>query len=267
MIRVSDEQIHGAVTQFSSAILTMQSADDLERLVVTLWAELQTLGLNVEYCGINIFHETQKTLDFYGVHAAGLLMANGIPFSCSLECEGLPGLEEALDHFKQGKFYHYTMRTRELTEWISRIQGLGVRVTGPVPSPSENPYRVLEVPFNRGTLTLARKLDQPFDDEAMEIIQRFGQILSFGYARYEDLIKLERQNHELRVGLAIDRVHVEVFAMEKSVDWRKVLNVMRKELIALGVKFDGCAINIIDEETQRFRQHIILPAIVRERFR
>ena len=267
MMRVSNEQIHGAVTQFSSAILTMQSADDLERLVVALWVELQTLGLGVEYCGINIFYETSKTLDFYGVHKGGLLMAEGVPFSSSLPYEALPSLDEALEASKQGKVYRYTMRSRELTEWIRGIQSIGVRITGPVPSPSEELYSVLEVPFNRGTLTLARKLEQSFDDEAIEIIQRFGQILSFGYARYEDLRKLERQNQELKVGLAIDRVHVEVLAMEKSGDWRRVLNVMRKELLALGVKYSGCAINIIDEEAQRFRQHIILPAVVRERFK
>src|SRR5687768_17114220 len=110
MTRVSHEQIHGAVTQFSSAILTMQSVDDLERLVVTLWAELQALGLDVEYCGINIIHETDKTLDFYGVHQAGLLMAEGIPFSCSLQCEGLPSLDEAMSALKQGKSYRFTMR-------------------------------------------------------------------------------------------------------------------------------------------------------------
>jgi hypothetical protein len=107
MIKVSNEQIHSAVTQFSSAILTMQSVDDLERLVVTLWVELQTLGLNVEYCGINIIHETTETLDFYGVHEDGLLMAEGIPFSHCFQCEGLPSLDEALKHFKEGQVYRY----------------------------------------------------------------------------------------------------------------------------------------------------------------
>jgi hypothetical protein len=101
----------------------------------------------------------------------------------------------------------------------------------------------------------------------MSIIQSFGQILSFGYTRYEDLKKLERQNHELRVGLAIDRVHVKVLAMERAEDWGQVLNVMRKELLALGVKFTGCGINIIDEDAQRFRQHIILPSVVRKRYK
>ena len=193
-------------------------------------------------------------------------MAEGIPFSCSLQCEGLPSLDEAMSALKQGKSYRFTMRAHELTDWIRRSEDLGITVTGPLPASSEKPYFVLDVPFNRGTITLARKLEQPFDDQALGIIERFGQILSFGYARYEDLRKLEQQNQELKIGLAIDRVHTEVLAMEKSVDWRRVLNVMRKELIALGMRFTGCGINIIDEDAQRFRQHIILPAVVREKF-
>jgi signal transduction histidine kinase len=265
--KASTEQIHSAVTQFSSAILTMQSVDDLERLVVTLWVELQTLGLNVEYCGINIFHEATQTMDFYGVHEAGLIMAEQIPFSACLQCEELPSLTEALKHFKEGKSYRYTMRTRELNDWLSRIQELGIIVTGPIPEVSDELYNLLEVPFSCGTITLARKLRNPFDEDAMSIIQSFSQILSFGYARYEDLKKLEEQNQELKVGLAIDRVHVQVLAMEKSGDWGKVLSVMRKELLGLGMKFTGCGINIIDEEAQRFRQHIILPAVVRQKFK
>src|SRR4029450_2385604 len=94
MTKVSPEQVHKAVTQFSSAILTMQTVNDLEGLVVALWGELQTLHLDIAYCGINIFHEAEQTLDFYGVHEGGLLTGQEIPFSLCFQSEGLPGLGE-----------------------------------------------------------------------------------------------------------------------------------------------------------------------------
>ena len=267
MTKASPEQVHKAVTQFSSAILTMQAMDDLERLVVALWVELQTLRLDIAYCGINIFHETEERLDFYGVHESGLLIGQEIPFSLCFQCEGLPRLVEALQHFKEGKIFRYTSSARDMTEWIGKLQQAGINVSGPVPPISDDMYNLVEVPFKSGTMVLARRLDTPFDDDSMSIIQSFGQILSFGYTRYEDLKKLEEQNQELRVGLAIDRVHVQVLAMQRAQDWGLVLNVMRKELIALGMKFTGCGINIIDKEAQRFRQHIILPSLVRKRFK
>jgi signal transduction histidine kinase len=267
MTKASPEQVHKAVTQFSSAILTMQAVNDLERLVVALWVELQTLQLDIGYCGINIFHEVEQTLDFYGVHEGGLLIGQDIPFSLCFQCEGLPRLVEALQHFKEGRVFHYASSARDMTEWIRRLQEAGIDVIGPIPRASDEVYNVVEVPFNGGTMVLARNLERPFDDDSMSIVQSFGQILSFGYTRYEDLKKLEHQNQELRVGLAIDRVHVQVLAMERAQDWGRVLNVMRKELLALGMNFTGCGINIIDEEAQRFRQHIILPSFIRKRFK
>lgn len=267
MTKISPEQVHRAVTQFSSAILTMQAVDDLERLVVAFWVELQTLGLNIAYCGINIFHEAEQTLDFYGVHEAGLLIGQEIPFALGFKCEGLPHMEEALKDFKAGNIFHYASSTRDMTAWLRKLQQAGIHVAGPVPPISDDIYTLVEVPFNSGTVVLARDAATPFDEEAMSIIQSFSQILSFGYTRYEDLKKLEFQNQELRVGLAIDRVHVQVLAMERAEDWGRVLNVMRKELLTLGMKFTGCGINIIDEEARRFRQHIILPSVVRKRYK
>src|SRR5262245_54800220 len=131
MNHVPNERVHGAVTQFSSAILTMQSADDLERLVVALWVELQALNLDVAYCGINLFDEASSTLDFYGVHEAGLLMAQGIPLSSSIASERLSTLDQAWTYFKEGNVYQRTMRTSELADWIRDIERLGCRVTGP----------------------------------------------------------------------------------------------------------------------------------------
>jgi hypothetical protein len=152
-----------------------------------------------------------------------------------------------------------------MTDWIERLQEAGIEINGPMPPASDKMYTLVEVPFNSGTMVLARQVDRPFDDDSMSIIQSFSQILSFGYTRYEDLKKLEQQNQELRVGLAIDRVHVQVLAMERAQDWGLVLNIMRKEMIALVMKFTGCGINIIDEEAQRFRQHIICLQWLRKR--
>ncbi len=266
MTRTLNERVHEAVTQFSSAILTMQSADDLERLVVALWVELQALGLNVEYCGINIFHATNQTLDFYGVHAAGLFMAGGIPFSQAFQCENQPGFDELMHLFERGHCLRCTMKPAELAQWLQKIEGLGIQFVGAVPAATEDEYNFLEMPFKGGTITLVRRLEQPFDDESMAIVQSFTQVLSFGYARYEDLRKLQEQNVELKIGLAVDRVHSEVLAMQTAGDWAKVLNVMRKQLLDLGMKFAGCGINIIDERSQQFRQHFILPAMVRKQF-
>jgi signal transduction histidine kinase len=261
MAKVSNELLRKALTQFSSAALTMQSGDDLERLVVTLWVELSTLGLNLSYCGINTFNEAALQVNFYGVHDRGLLVAERIPFDI------ISDLKKTLNFFKRGKARRYPLHSKVLLEWLRKIRTLGILIKGPDPQIPFEVTNVLEVPFNFGTIQLTRDLENPFDEETVEVMQSFAQILSFGYARYEDLKKLERQNRELKIGLAVDRVHVEVLAMKRSEDWGKVVNVMHKELLGLAVKFTGCAINIIDLDAQLFRQHIILPSYVRKTFK
>jgi len=261
MVKIANELFRKALTQFSSAALTMQSGDDLERLVVTLWVELSTLGLNLNYCGINTFDEAALRLNFYGVHERGLLVAEQIPFSV------ISDLKRTLNLFKRGKAWRYSLNSKVLLEWLLNIRTLGIPIKGPDPQIPFEVLNVLEVAFNFGTIQLARNPEDSFDEETVEVMQSFAQILSFGYARYKDLKKLERQNRELKMGLAVDRVHVEVLAMKKSEDWGKVVNVMHKELLSLGVKFTGCAINIIDQEAQLFRQHLILPSYVRKTFK
>ena len=172
----SNEFVHTAINQFSSAVLTMKSVEDLEPLVVTLWVELQTLGLNLDYCGINIFHESSKTTDFYGVHQKGLLTARAIPFSCCLLCDGLPTLDEALQCFKKGQPLHYHASTIELHDWTERISKLGIQVTGPLPPLMEEKIHLVDIPFSRGTISMGRRGEDTFDQQTITIAQSFAQI-------------------------------------------------------------------------------------------
>jgi signal transduction histidine kinase len=265
--KASNELIHRSLIQFSSAILTMQGGDDLERLVVTLWAELTTLGLDVRYCGISIQDEKSSTFSFYGVHEKGLLVAERIPYGAGLWAELYSSQELFQRRVRQGETWRYSLKVSVLRDWLRKIRERGLPIKGPDPEVAVETVEVVEVPFSYGTIQLSRELDTPFDQETIEVVERFAQLLAFGYARYEDLKKLESQNRELRVGLAADRLHAEVVAMKKSTDWGKVVSLMRKELLELGVKFSSVSINIIDEAEQRFRQNLILPSFVRKKYK
>jgi len=265
--KASDDRIHKSLIEFSSAILTMQGGDDLERLVVTLWVELTTLGLEVRYCGISIQDERNSRFSFYGVHEKGLLVAERIPFEAGLWSELYSSQELFQTRFKQGETWRYSLKVSVLRDWLGKIRQRGLLIKGPDPEVSVDTVEVVEVPFTYGTIQLARELDIPFDEKTIEVIQRFAQLLAFGYARYEDLNKLESQNRDLRVGLAADRLYAEVVAMNQSSDWGKVVRVMRQELLDLGVKFSSVSINIIDEAAQLFRQNLILPSFVRKKYK
>ena len=209
----------------------MQGGDDLERLVVTLWVELTTLGLDVRYCGISIQDEKNNRFSFYGVHEKGLLVAERIPFDAGLWTELYSTPEPFLKRFREGETWRYSLKVSVLRDWLRKIRDRGLPIKGPDPDVPVEMVEVLEVPFSYGTIQLGRELDTPFDQQTIEIVERFAQLLAFGYARYEDLKKLEAQNRDLRIGLAADRLHAEVVAMKRSSDWGKVVSLMRKELL------------------------------------
>jgi signal transduction histidine kinase len=265
--KASNELIHQSLIQFSSSILTMQGGDDLERLVVTLWVELTTLGLDVRYCGISIQDEKNNRFSFYGVHEKGLLVAERIPFDAGLWTELYSTPEPFLKRLRQGETWRYSLKVSVLRDWLRRIRDRGLPIKGPDPEVPVDMVEVVEIPFTYGTIQLGRELDTPFDQQTIEIVERFAQLLAFGYARYEDLKKLEAQNRDLRIGLAADRLHGEVVAMKRSSDWGKVVSLMRKELLELGIKFSSVSINIIDELDQMFRQNLILPSFVRKKYK
>ena len=265
--KASNELVHQSLIQFSSAILTMQGGDDLERLVVTLWVELTTLGLDVRYCGISIQDEKSGTFSFYGVHEKGLLVAERIPFEAGLWVELYSDYDLLVKRVKQGETWRYSLKTSVLQDWLRKIRERGLSIKGPDPEVGVEFVEVVEIPFIYGTIQLGRELHTPFDQETIELVERFAQLLAFGYARYEDLNKLESQNRELRVGLAADRVYAEVVTMKRSNDWGHVVSLMRKELLDLGMKFKSISINIIDEGDQVFRQNLILPSFVRKKYK
>jgi hypothetical protein len=168
---------------------------------------------------------------------------------------------------KQGETWRYSLKTSVLRDWLRKIRERGLSIKGPDPEVGVEFVEVVEIPFIYGTIQLGRELHTPFDQETIELVERFAQLLAFGYARYEDLNKLESQNRELRVGLAADRVYAEVVAMKRSNDWGHVVSLMRKELLDLGMKFKSISINIIDEGDQVFRQNLILPSFVRNKYK
>ncbi|HSF14128.1 MAG TPA: ATP-binding protein [Vicinamibacteria bacterium] len=59
-------------------------------------------------------------------------------------------------------------------------------------------------------------------------------------------LALEEQNRELRLGRAVSKVVREVFLMNEPDDLARAIDVMRRELLRLGLSFSVCGITIAD---------------------
>ena len=109
----------------------------------------------------------------------------------------------------------------------------------------------INVPFSHGGLFAIADEGQVQTDEDIRLIERFADAVSFGYTRYLDLVAAEDRAREAQLERATERVRAEAMAMESADDIRRVVGVVRRELIALGFseRFP-IVINYLDEKDE-----------------
>jgi signal transduction histidine kinase len=122
------------------------------------------------------------------------------------------------------------------------------------PWPKEAYFRSsVRSPFKYGSIGLNDTRAGHFSEEDAQVVERFAEALSLGYARHLDFRNLERRNRELQVGEAVGRVQNAVAAMKTSADIVRIITLITRELEALGLDFVMCAIGLHDEDAEYIR--------------
>jgi hypothetical protein len=97
--------------------------------------------------------------------------------------------------------------------------------------------------FNEGYV-FAYTLNQLSDDDK-HVFQRFTNVFSLTYRRYQDLIKAEAQAREAIKQASINRVRGEIASMRNAEDLKRITPVIWRELKELEVPFIRCGVFII----------------------
>lgn len=248
-----------ALQKVLGAVLAMRRGDDLEGLLQLLLSELRELAVDVDYCGVNLIDETEGTFQFYGANPAGIQKSRRVRLE-EFRRGAPPGFEAP----PPGKVVIHGRPSHEVARWMEHLNACGGEVTRFDPSMLPPEIQMVGIGFEHGVLIIGRSRGPAFSSEETEVFSRFAELLSLGYTRFLDFRRLERQNQALRLTAAVDRVQLEVGRMERSHDWGRVVQVLVEELTSLGVSFQGCSINIIDEASGLFRMNIVLPRVMQE---
>jgi len=126
---------------------------------------------------------------------------------------------------------------------------------------------VIDIPFSHGTLAVNSSEANAFSEEDIRDLQALASTLSEGFHRLEDLQKLEERNQELEGEIAerkrhemqqqvLGNVREEVWKMKSSRDVKRILTVMHDGLLELGMSFDDCGVNLVDETSGPFSVQI-----------
>lgn len=137
----------------------------------------------------------------------------------------------------------------------------------------------IDVPFSRGTLSLASALSHSLSPDDISFLQDLALALEGGFQRLEDLQRLEQRNQRLteeiaerkqaeealrqaeeslRVDLALQQVRNEVLQMQSEDDWSKIAVSLARELKAL-IRYEGLGINIVNLQQRTFFAWIVEP--------
>jgi signal transduction histidine kinase len=175
----------------------MEKSTDLAPVIKLLREELQGLGLEFSFCGINIFDEEASVSRTFGAPENGQSGTErrdqSLPF-VELPLTDIPELEAIVAAWKEGRFFYRDYTNDEELSFPERL-----RAEGSSAFVTSAPIRtMLHAPFTHGTLALGRGEPRRFTDDENRTLQEFAQAVSVGYKRFLDFQELDYRNRELR---------------------------------------------------------------------
>ena len=178
-------------------IISMRTAEDLERITPLIWRELTLLGVPFFRCGVFILDDESKTIQSFlttpdGEHLASLL----IPFDSS------ETTRTAVEHWRHGAVFTDQWDRQQFIDWSRTLVARGHIDEARQMRGFGNPPESLSLhfaPFSQGMLYVGS--DAPLSSDQLDLVQSLTDTFSVAYARYEDFQQLESKNRELATTL------------------------------------------------------------------
>ena len=85
----------------------------------------------------------------------------------------------------------------------------------------------------------------PAIDETRSVLKKFAAVFGLTYRRYLDLKIAEEQTRQAVKQASIDRVRAEIASMRYTDDLQRIIPLVWRELITLGVPFVRCGVLLI----------------------
>ncbi|NKQ99509.1 hypothetical protein GUJ74_24100, partial len=184
----------------------MNSSEDVTSATVTMFTELQKLGVENFRCGINHI-KTDRTHEVWSithstegqtVKAVGSFNIDAHPFWRSM-------YEAWID--KKDSFYGY-LTGKEKKDYINILNATPNYLSQPIRDFPDVYFHLYF--FGEGTVW-TMTFHPPSEDER-QIMKRFASVFSLTFSRYQDLKKTEAQAREAQIQLALERVRARMMA-------------------------------------------------------
>ena len=218
-----------AVDRVRAEVTAMSSAEDLQDVLRGMLKELSEAGVDFDLCEINIVNEGTGICTKYGATKQGWSEQVKMP------------LTQMSDAFME--IYRAAEPVvRDVTDELADLH-VEVRRQARMAGETARPTAVLDVPFTYGTLSLNTLNPEKFSEEDVSLVKELARVIDLGYARYLDLRALQRDR-------AVEHIRGGVQAMERAADFEEVLSSVADDVKAMGLAFDTCGIDVLDEPVE-----------------
>jgi hypothetical protein len=242
-----EAQIEAGLERVRGRAMAMQTSEELNALIGTVFTELTKLDLVLTRCVIWILDKKTKAAKWWMANSEDA--SNPAGFYIKYH-ESHPYLSFLSEWEKQTIKWVYDLHGQVKKDWDDFLFSKTELVNLPkfVQDGMRAPDRVLlSATFNNfGAINVASL--EPLSNEHFDIMLRFAKVFDLTYTRFNDLKQAEAQAREARIETALERVRARTMAMQKSDELPETTFLLFQQLKGLGETAAQLSIGIIKEE-------------------
>lgn len=252
-----EARIEASLERVRAKALAMHSSKDVSGATAIVFDELTRLGIDMERCGIVILDEI-PVMEVWSTllspeNKKVIDVING-----KINSDIHVMLQEVYKAWIDKKeFFSYALVGDEVQKYYDKLE----KESG-YQFPKIDNYPDQQIAncfyFNEGYV-FAYTLNNLLDNDK-NVFQRFTNVFSLTYRRYQDLIIAEAQAREAIKQASLSRVRGEIASMRNAEDLKRITPVIWRELKELEVPFIRCGVFIIDEENKKTRAYLSTPS-------
>jgi hypothetical protein len=239
-------RVEDAVDAVRSKALAMQSPDDLQSVVMEIWAQVSALDIPTVEGAILMFYEDGGNIEIWDLTT---MTADGI---------GIPSIQRTschIDQFRQARrnhefwstghpYYVFESNAADLEQLVSELEELNyANVTDLSEALKAGTWTHMwttGASFSRGWLNLDHVAAPAARVETVTV--KMAHAFDAAYRRFEDLKTAEALVHESQIEAALERVRSRTMAMRQSGEIGHIVARILGELTLLDIILTRCTI-------------------------
>jgi signal transduction histidine kinase len=254
--------IQNALERVRARALGMQTSNELSEVTSILFEQFRSLGHDLKH---TVIHAQDGTATAHSLHAR-----NGVGV-WHTKGSGRTFLERITEPAAGSRFAAIDAEQKRVREsgsaWfvldqegedLLRYRRELLEAQGSSETVAEilrrSPERMVQhrVFHSRGYISFG--LVERLSDDDLAVAKRFTDVFDFAYGRFLELEQKERQNRELALENALERVRSHALAMQTTSDFPATAAAVFREADHLDFELLSCAIGIVHEEENRIDQ-------------